>query len=447
MTPTDDDAGHPEPPTASTAPRVSEPPSEVPDLPPVALPVNDTTSGGPVPGDQVVVRGAGAGGHQADGPDSRSAPDSRPAPDAGEADGLDSRPAPDAGEADTAELDAAGRTAAVPLDQATAAGAADRASAGSALPDEPASVPAGSAPTYVDEGGAGAAPDGDGGADGSAAVGADGTDRSRERRPDTDDETPAALAAVQGAAMSVRRWWRRAGSGVVQRWVLSLVIASLVIVVGLLVADRWALMRARAEAEDAFESFTEELENPDVRLDGFPFLPQVVSGRIDRIDFEADRMVLPDVELLDVEGFMTGVGYRQPVEVAHLEASGTVPLELVQEQVAEATFDVPVLGERSFEADIDGNDLVLTTSVLGGDIHVTAEVAPTEDGRGIHLHLDQGTLAGVSTRLSEIPLVGSRLPLDHYVELEGLPEGLILTDTTVVGDGIAVVVEGDDVRF
>ncbi|MGC5614864.1 LmeA family phospholipid-binding protein [Georgenia sp. Z1491] len=363
-----------EPPTASTAPRASEPASEVPELPEHG---------------EVEAPGSATSAH----------------------------------ERDTAELDGAGGTAVVPVVEGGAPLASDAAAGSDAGPG-------------AQDAGAVADPSPH-----------DDPDHARAEHSDRDPGTPAALAAVQGAAQAVRGWWRRAGSGVVQRWVLSLVIASLVLVVGLLVADRWALMRARAEADDAIVSFTQEVENPDVRLDGFPFLPQVVSGRIDRIDFTADRMVLPDVELMDVRGWMTGVGFRAPIEVARLEASGTVPLELVQEQVAEATFDVPVLGERSFEADIEGNELVLTTSILGGDIHVTADVAPTDDGRGIHLHLDRGTLGGVSTELSSIPLVGSRLPLDHYVPLEGLPEGLVLTSTTVVGDGIAVGVEGDDVRF
>ena len=331
--------------------------------------------------------------------------------------------APAARTGETAEIDAAGRTAAVPLDEASRA--AGHEPADPAAPDH--------APAEHDPA--------DPGAVDPAATDPDAPDG---RDP---SETPALLAGAQGHAQRVRRWWRRAGSGVVQRWVLSLVIASLVIVVGLLVADRWALMRARGEAEQAFETFTEEITGHEVRLDGFPFLPQVISGRIDRVDFTAEEMVLPDVELIDVTGWATGIGFREPVELAHLEASGTVPLAAVQEEVAAATFDVPVLGERSFEADIVGSDLVLTTSILGGDIEVTAEVTPTEDGRGIHIHLDQGTLGGVSTRLSEIPLVGSRLPLDHEVSLDTLPENVVLTATTVVDDGIRVSIEGDDVRF
>lgn len=362
---------------------------------------------------------------------------------------------------ETAEIDPSGRTAALARPDVGRARATDVPTDAGAVPPDAGAPPAGDAD--ADAGavapGAGAPPADDAAPDAdlapdAAVPTAPGAidDEGRVGQPlrerhgvAVDDETPAALAAVQGASQRVRHWWRRAGSGVVQRWVISLVVASLVVVIGLLVADRWALMRARDEVDQAFDTFTEEIDDPDVRLDGFPFLPQVVSGRIDRIDFTADRMVMSDITLLDVTGWATGIGFRRPVEVAEMTATGTVPLEIVQEQVADATFDVPVLGERSFEADIDGTELVLTTSILGGDIHVTAEVTPTDDGRGIHIHLERGRYRGVSTELASIPIVGDRLPLDHYVELDALPENLVLTETTVIADGIRVTVEGEDV--
>ncbi|MGO1173041.1 MAG: LmeA family phospholipid-binding protein [Actinomycetaceae bacterium] len=366
---------------------------------------------------------------------------------------------------ETAEIDPSGRTAAIARPDVERAREVDAAPDAGAPPGADAAPDAGPPPAAGPVPGAGAPPvgvappTGDVPPDADLAPGAGPhadpgaiDDDARAGQPlrehhgvPVDDETPAALAAVQGASQRVRHWWRRAGSGVVQRWVISLVVASLVVVIGLLVADRWALMRARDEVDQAFDTFTEEIDDPDVRLDGFPFLPQVVSGRIDRIDFTADRMVMSDITLLDVTGWATGIGFRRPVEVAEMTATGTVPLEIVQEQVADATFDVPVLGERSFEADIDGTELVLTTSILGGDIHVTAEVTPTDDGRGIHIHLERGRYRGVSTELASIPIVGDRLPLDHYVELDALPENLVLTETTVIADGIRVTVEGEDV--
>src|SRR5699024_809482 len=148
-------------------------------------------------------------------------------------------------------------------------------------------------------------------------------------------------ATVQRLRARTLRWWTRSGARGARRWGVTLVVATLVLVVGLLIADRWALVRARGEVYDALTEITDEMDGGEVEIEGFPFLSQVIGGRIDRVDFAADRIVLGDLELRDVTGRAEGVGIRSPRELDRLDASATVPLATIQEQVATASFDVP----------------------------------------------------------------------------------------------------------
>ncbi|SJM60467.1 Putative peptidoglycan bound protein (LPXTG motif) Lmo1799 homolog [Actinomycetales bacterium JB111] len=275
-----------------------------------------------------------------------------------------------------------------------------------------------------------------------------GMDGDTDAEPDGDAETSAGKGfapTVQRLRERTLRWWTRSGANGARRWGVTLVVAALVLVVGLLIADRWALVRARGEVLDALTELTDEMDGGEVEIDGFPFLSQVISGRIDRVDFEADRIALDGLELMDVTGRAEGVAIRAPREAARLDASATVPLALIQEQVAATSFDIPILGPRTLSADIEGNDLVIETEILTGTVHVIAEVAPTDDGRGIHIHLGRGTVAGVSTEISELPVVGSRIPVDHYVDLENLPPNVEVTEARVQSDGIRVTIEGRNV--
>jgi hypothetical protein len=275
-----------------------------------------------------------------------------------------------------------------------------------------------------------------------------GTDGDGAAESDSDSATSARAGigpTVQRLRERTLRWWTRSGANGARRWGVTLVVAALVLVVGLLIADRWALVRARGEVLDALTEITDEMDGGEVEIDGFPFLSQVISGRIDRVDFTADRIALDGLELMDVTGRAEGVAIRAPREAARLDASATVPLALIQEQVAATSFDIPILGPRTLSADIEGNDLVIETEILTGTVHVIAEVAPTDDGRGIHIHLGRGTVAGVSTEISELPVVGSRIPVDHYVDLENLPPNVEVTEARVQSDGIRVTIEGRNV--
>lgn len=110
-------------------------------------------------------------------------------------------------------------------------------------------------------------------------------------------------------------------------------IALFVLVLAALGGDRLA---HRLAADGAEQSLTAEgLREPQVAVEGFPFLPQLLSRSFGEVQVEAaalrrDGRLVRDVTAtgLDVEGPRDG-----QVTVARLTAQGTVPYDEVLDEV------------------------------------------------------------------------------------------------------------------
>lgn len=97
----------------------------------------------------------------------------------------------------------------------------------------------------------------------------------------------------------------------------------LVLAAFLTLADRWAVLYAEHRAADALKDRLKLTAAPEVEIDGFPFLPQFVDGRLDSVkvtvpDVSADRITLASVSAtarditLDGDGPTSVRGARVP---------------------------------------------------------------------------------------------------------------------------------------
>lgn len=180
---------------------------------------------------------------------------------------------------------------------------------------------------------------------------------------------------------------------------LKTVVGLVVLAAFLTLADRWALLYAEHRAADALKDRMDLTAAPEVEIGGFPFLPQLVDGRLDSVkltvpDVAADRVTLAAVSAtahdvrLDGDGPTSIRGARVP------ELHGDVLLSFADMNRE--------LGASQVTFTSAGRDRVSargTLPVAGQDLRLRADVRIGRDGdRGIDtriggMRLDIGDLA------------------------------------------------------
>ena len=211
-----------------------------------------------------------------------------------------------------------------------------------------------------------------------------------------------------------------------------------VVVVGVLVGGAFiADGLAREEAEDRV---AEELrtgldgldESPEVTIGGFPFLTQYLAGRISTIHATADELTVEGLPLQDVVVDLEGVTTESPITAEDAQMTAYVALADVTEAV-----------ELPLEVALVDGALTASTQVLG--LPLDAVLVPRADGRAIAIDIESFDLAGATIAADDLP-TGISDQLDGIaIPLEGLPEGVELTEVVVEGDGFTVEAAGQDV--
>ena len=166
------------------------------------------------------------------------------------------------------------------------------------------------------------------------------------------------------------------------------VVGVLVLAAFLTLADRWALLYAERRAADTLKDRLNLAAAPEVQIDGFPFLTQVVDERLDSVkvtvpDVAADRVSLAQVTATarDVRLDTDGPTSVRGADVPHLE--GDVLLSFADLNRELGASQVTFTGE--------GHDRVRargTLSVAGHDLSLRAEARIVRNGdRGIATHI------------------------------------------------------------
>ncbi|NMR20282.1 DUF2993 domain-containing protein [Cellulomonas fimi] len=214
-------------------------------------------------------------------------------------------------------------------------------------------------------------------------------------------------------------------------------VALLVVVGGgAVVADRVAVGMAEDAAAREVQAYVEGvIGEPDVQIHGFPFLTQVLAGRLDRVTARADGLVVDGVELTDVDIVARGIGVDQSYTVDDATLTGTLSVASAQRLLAtQAELDVDLAAE--------GDRLLARTTVLGVDL--TAALAPrAQDGR-IRIDVTRLTLGPASIDVADLPRALEDQLTDLAIPIEGLPEGIALTGADVRDGAIRLSAAGAD---
>jgi hypothetical protein len=177
------------------------------------------------------------------------------------------------------------------------------------------------------------------------------------------------------------------------------VVGLVVLAAFLTLADRWALLYAEHRAADALKDRMDLIAAPEVEIGGFPFLPQLVDGRLDSVkvtvpDVAADRVTLAAVSAtahdvrLDGDGPTSIRGARVP------ELHGEVLLSFADMNRELGASQVRFTGAGPDRISARG-----TLPVAGHDLRLRADVRIGRDGdQGIDtriggMRLDIGDLA------------------------------------------------------
>lgn len=221
-----------------------------------------------------------------------------------------------------------------------------------------------------------------------------------------------------------------------------LLIAVLVLLGIAVAADRVLVLVSENQLAGAIQDEAQLPAEPDVSIGGFPFLTQAFAGRYDSVHLGVDVQALglpagatADIELQGAQVPLTDV------------LSGSVTTVPVDKVVGTVTFPFDYIGEQLGGATVtrDGSGLHVetTVSVLGQDFPVAATAELTLVGHEVALAASN--VEGFGAELPDAVTEAVLALLDITVPVPELPLGLVFTDIQVVGDGMQVVAEGNDI--
>jgi hypothetical protein len=221
-----------------------------------------------------------------------------------------------------------------------------------------------------------------------------------------------------------------------------LIVLLVLAVAGLIGADR--LIKGRAETEVARQVAAQYrlTERPEVRIDGFPFLTQALGGEYERITVDIGDYTQQGVTVRELEIVLNGLnaplsdllkGDQRNIRARTATASGVIPYEVLQEQVA--ANGVQKVSRKGDDVLLEG-----TFSFLGvpAPIGVSVSIEPTAQGIVI-------TPETVQSGGIEVPLALLKRNLTTTVPVTGLPMGSRITAVEPVDAGLRVTGTAQDV--
>lgn len=212
-----------------------------------------------------------------------------------------------------------------------------------------------------------------------------------------------------------------------------------VIVAGLYGVDRWAHNRAETMLQDKISSAA-SFTNLDTSIAGFPFLTQVLNDDLENVQITADSLTTPareglePVTITDLDVNLHGVTPNAPYRTRILDASATLPFEVVERVVHDLGYEgVAVSGT-------DAGILAFSIEVFGFPITASASIEVSESGRGFIFNIENADLGGAySIDLgSVLPSAGTEIPINQ------LPEGVSITNARVTDQGVELTLHGTD---
>lgn len=228
-----------------------------------------------------------------------------------------------------------------------------------------------------------------------------------------------------------------------RRHPLRTTIIVLIVLLGLLVAADFA---ARAYAQNKMASEIQQQgfpKKPDVSINGFPFLTQVISRDFKNIQVSSDNITEGPLLIQSIHATMTGVHVNSSFQsgtIDHLNGTMTVTFPaLAHAMTSQAGALGSLVSSGLTLSDAGNNEVKASLNLLGGLASGTAvwKVTPSGDN-DIHVQLVSATGLG-SAATSGIS--------DITVPLPKLPLGMTIQSISVTPTGLVATVTGHNVSF
>ncbi|MCM2514018.1 DUF2993 domain-containing protein [Streptomyces griseoincarnatus] len=236
--------------------------------------------------------------------------------------------------------------------------------------------------------------------------------------------------------------------------VIAVVLGAIFVIV-----DRVAVHFAEGEAADRVRASEGLASTPDVDIQGFPFLTQVLGGSLDEVrvgisDYEAGAGEGgKTIRIADLRADLHGVEFSGDFGSAVADsATGTATIaydELLRNAKAEPTQVAPGITAEVVALSDGGNGKIkvaLETTVLGTKLPEPVTVLSSVtvvDGNTVRVRADAlPVLGGVEIAESRV-----RRITDFEQKIDGLPGGISLEKVQAAADGVDVTVSGKDVRL
>ncbi|WP_328669835.1 LmeA family phospholipid-binding protein [Streptomyces sp. NBC_00328] len=235
----------------------------------------------------------------------------------------------------------------------------------------------------------------------------------------------------------------------------------LVVLGGLFVlADRVAVGFAEDEAADRIKSTEGLTVTPDVSIEGFPFLTQVLGGELDDVkiginDYEASTggtgSATGTIRIDDLDAEMHGVAFSGDYSSATAgSATGTASIsyaELLKAAKPEPVEVAPGVKAQIIGLSDGGNGKIKVTvsaTVFGKKLSEPVSVLSSlsVSGGTVKVHADSLPKLGVQLAEGRI-----RSITDFQQKIEQLPGGIKLDKVEAAPDGVEISVKGSDVRL
>jgi hypothetical protein len=215
-----------------------------------------------------------------------------------------------------------------------------------------------------------------------------------------------------------------------------LLIAGVVLLVALLLADRVTQVIAANAVAGQLKESGELREEPTVSIRGFPFLTQAFAGRYDRVELSAEGISRGSIRLssLDVEVR----GAQVPLARALSGRVDSVPVESMTAESLLAFADLAhesELAQASIAAAGKLVDVTARLTVFGSQFTVTARSRVTLERGAVVMTPQSIKVEGGSSDAVDRAL---RDQLDLRVSVGTLPYGLRLTGLRVTEKGIVL---------
>ncbi|OAH13307.1 LmeA family phospholipid-binding protein [Streptomyces jeddahensis] len=250
---------------------------------------------------------------------------------------------------------------------------------------------------------------------------------------------------------------------------LRVLVIVAVILGGLFVlADRVAVGFAENEAADRLRASEGLDSTPDVSINGFPFLTQLASGKLDDVeigikDLEAsttgngngngDDSGADSIRIAQLSAHLRGVTFSGDYSSATADtASGTALIsydELLKAAQVQPVQVLPGLTAKVTRLSDGGDgriklDVELTGSLFGNEINEQVSVLSSVKVDGDTVKVDAITLPDLPFSIGED---GLREITDFGQRIDGLPDGINLDKVRAAQDGVEISVTGSDVKL